>query len=271
MINRIKSLIFSPLINIKKILLKIESFFLTFSYVIKNYEKKQTQLFADLNLDRSKGLNLFNELKKNSKIFDRLMSSEHKVLFASLSLSNNNFKEVMEIGTFDGENALYLSKIFPSSKITTYDLDETDHYFKSSYNRKDKEIRKKFCDDRDSILKMSNNIVFKKSNSLNLTFSEKKFDLIWIDGAHGYPFVTIDIINSLRLLNNHGYLICDDVWKSSPLIQDEMYNSIATYETLNALKNCQLIEFQLIYKRLDKINNSNKRLRKYIAIVKKIN
>ena len=37
-------------------------------------------------------------------------------------------------------------------------------------------------------------------NSLELTNSKNSYDMIWIDGAHGYPYVTIDIINSLRLL-----------------------------------------------------------------------
>ena len=41
------------------------------------------------------------------------------------------------------------------------------------------------------------NINFKKMNSVKLIACKKKYDLIWIDGAHGYPVVCIDIINSL--------------------------------------------------------------------------
>ena len=32
-----------------------------------------------------------------------------------------------------------------------------------------------------------------------LSLDTYEFDLIWVDGAHGYPVVTTDIINALRL------------------------------------------------------------------------
>jgi len=58
-----------------------------------------------------------------------------------------------------------------------------------------------------------NNINFINLNSLNIKkyFKEKKFDLIWVDGDHLNPQVTIDIINSLDLLDNDGVICTDDV------------------------------------------------------------
>ena len=50
-------------------------------------------------------------------------------------------------------------------------------------------------------------------NSVKLIGEKDKFDLIWVDGAHGNPIVTIDIINSLNILNAEGLIMCDDVWK----------------------------------------------------------
>ena len=47
------------------------------------------------------------------------------------------------------------------------------------------------------------NVKFKQMNSIKLTYEQDEFDLIWIDGAHGYPFVTFDILNSLRLSNQN--------------------------------------------------------------------
>ena len=38
------------------------------------------------------------------------------------------------------------------------------------------------------------------------------YDLIWIDGAHGYPIITIDIVNSLRIINPKGIILCDDIY-----------------------------------------------------------
>ena len=52
--------------------------------------------------------------------------------------------------------------------------------------------------ERDKTLNISRNIQFKKMNSLELCNSDKSYDLIWVDGAHGYPNVTIDISNSIR-------------------------------------------------------------------------
>ena len=41
--------------------------------------------------------------------------------------------------------------------------------------------------ERDKILKKSANVIFRKTNSINMINFKEKYDLIWIDGAHGYP------------------------------------------------------------------------------------
>ena len=38
---------------------------------------------------------------------------------------------------------------------------------------------------------MKKNIKFEELNSLNLINYKEKFDLIWIDGAHGYPVLIL--------------------------------------------------------------------------------
>ena len=47
-----------------------------------------------------------------------------------------------------------------------------------------------------------------------------------------------------------------------------MYNSMGGYETLQELARANLIEYDLFYKRLNKLNNYNQDTRKYIAIYK---
>lgn len=269
MLIKLKKLIFSPIITLKKIFYKFQSFLLSINYNEGEFIKIQNQIFSSLNLNRNEGLKIFEKLKEEDKNLDSPMSSEHKVLFASISVSKEKYKEILEIGTHDGKNALYLSKIFPDSKITTIDLDDEDTLFIKSYDRADRSKREKFCMERDKTLNISRNIQFKKMNSLELCNSDKSYDLIWVDGAHGYPYVTIDISNSIRLINNNGILICDDIWKTKPYDQDDTYHSIASYETLLALQKANVLKFETIYKRLDKKNNSNKKFRKFIAIVKK--
>ena len=270
MLNKLKTLIISPIYSLKKIYYIFQSLYLVMTYNEENYKKEQTEFFSQLRLDREAGLKIFEKQQNEENILKTPMSSEHKVLLASISISKNVYKEILEIGTHDGKNAFYLSKIFPNSKITSIDLDEEDELFKNSYNREDAEKRQEFCKERDKILSLSKNINFQKMNSLKLYNSKKTFDLIWVDGAHGYPVASIDIINSVRLLNKKGLLLCDDVWKTKPLKQDETYHSLASYETLNALQDANILKFQTIYKRLDKNNNASKQFRKFIAIAEKL-
>ena len=96
--------------------------------------------------------------------------------------------------------------------------------------------------------------------------------MIWIDGAHGYPIVSIDIINAINLINDKGIIACDDILIDlNHQESDKIYNSIAAYETLSELKKQKLIDFQLIYKRLNAENNCVSFRRKFISIIKKIN
>jgi predicted O-methyltransferase YrrM len=253
----------------KKIYQKIINFFYQKKYNFSFYEKEQNYLFNKLNLDRKKGLKKIENIKNNFTFINNPMSSEHEILFSSISIKNNNIKNILEIGTYNGINSFLLSKLFPKANITTLDLDENDEVFKNYYNRQKIKERNMFIKKRKKILTKSKNIFFKKKNSVKLLLEKKKYDLIWIDGAHGYPFATIDILNSIRLLSSKGMILCDDVWLSKPDNQDFlMYNSIASYETLNILKNNDILTFHLLYKRLDKYNNSNPKLRKFTAFIK---
>lgn len=237
------------------------------------FEKEQNNIFNYYGLNREEGIKNLNLVKKNLDITlntNRGMSSEHEVIFSSLSLNKNrSITHILEIGTFDGFNALLLSKLFPNSNIDTIDLPENDDDFQDFYNRKNRVDD--FVLDRNNILSKNNNIKFLPLNSLKLLNHKKKYDLIWIDGAHGYPAVCIDIINSLHILNDNGIILCDDIFINlNHINSDKMYHSIASYETLNELKKQNLVNFRLIYKRLNPKNNCIEKKRKFIAIVKKI-
>ena len=99
----------------------------------------------------------------------------------------------MEIGTFDGSNAFLLSRLFPSASVLTIDLSKNTKSFQNSYGRNNELELKNFLKKRNDNLKLSKNIYFKEINSIKLFYEKDNFDLIWIDGAHGYPFVTFDI------------------------------------------------------------------------------
>ena len=87
-------------------------------------------------------------------------------------------------------------------------------------------------------------------NSLLLTQLDESFDLIWIDGAHGYPIVSMDVINSYRLGSQSAFVLIDDIWKDASE-SDKMYKSVGGFESLNALVEAGLIDsFSLFEKRL---------------------
>jgi predicted O-methyltransferase YrrM len=251
-----------------KIYRKIFFYFSKKNYDEKYYQEEQNKIFHRLNLNRTDGLKKLKEIKKDIK--ESMMSSEHEVLFSCLSLNNNiKISKILEIGTFDGINSLLMSKIFSNAKIDTIDLSYLDDDFKNFYDRQDKLFE--FIEYRNNILKNNNSIKFLEKNSINLINANKKYDLIWIDGGHGYPVVCADIINSLHLINNEGIIICDDIFVNLSLsMSDKMYNSIASYETLSLLKKEKLINLELIYKRLEVSANCLVNERKFIAIFKKI-
>jgi hypothetical protein len=95
----------------------------------------------------------------------------------------------------------FLSKIFKYSKIYTCDLKSNSKTFKLNYEGKNKSFINNFIKIRNKNLN-SKNIIFKEMNSFDLLKSFKKnyFDIIWLDGDHFDPQVTMDVISAFYLL-----------------------------------------------------------------------
>lgn len=238
------------------------------------YHSDQDSRYKKLYLDRASGLQKLNKVLKQLNLdeYDERngMYSEHMVIIASISECDlYNIDSVLEIGTWTGEFALIMSLLFPDAKITTIDLPPDEDNFKNFYDR-DKNL-KQFLEFRNLNLKSKDNINFIEMNSISLTeINKETFDLIWVDGAHGYPTVAADIINAFRILNNGGICLIDDVWDNIGK-SDKMYKSIGAYETIVELKNSNIIsEFYLFLKRLEPKKNI-KANKKYVGAFKKLN
>ena len=120
MINILKKLHKIP----SKIFFKLKYLIGKFNYKEKIYVEKQNKKYEKLSLNRDLGLKKLIEIKNKYKIPNREMSSEHEVFFSALSFNSQiNFKKILEIGTFDGNNAYLLSLIFPNAEIDTIDLE----------------------------------------------------------------------------------------------------------------------------------------------------
>ena len=228
----------------------------------------QNLRYSQFGLDRCAGVARLNEVLVSLDLeeYDEMngMYSEHMVLFAALSVSKaSSSLAILEIGTWNASFTKILSSLFPSSEILTIDLPVQDDDFVSSYGRS--RNVDKFLALRAKNLKNLNNVKFVEMNSLMLSIEvAHKFDLVWVDGAHGYPTVACDIANTVRLLNENGICLVDDVWDNLSF-NDKMYKSIGAFESLLALSDAGLIEKPLLFlKRLSPVKNI-KRHQKFIA------
>lgn len=238
----------------------------------KTIAYRQADLFHKVGLNRAAGLHkldavCFDIFGRNYDENDGLFS-EHVILLSAISL-NPEFKirSILEIGTFDGRTACLLSKLFPGAGIVTIDLPDKSKEYSGMYQRGDTAAA--FAAARDLLLGKFPAVKFKQMNSINLfEWSANQFDLVWIDGAHGYPVVAMDIINSLRLATDGGLVLIDDVWTDIEA-SDPIYNSIGAYESLRALVSANAIAwFVLFHKRLSPARNV-KGNRKYIGFFRK--
>lgn len=264
---RIGQFIFNPSKIPIKISRKIRTLKELRQFDLAEFISRQVKIFNGYGLSRDEGVKKKLTLDLASIGLNE-MESEHSIFFSALSVSKlHTIRRVLEIGTYDGKNAKLLSLLFPDSEIVTYDLSDDDPIFINSYSRSDPAELSRFVDERNAILKGCSNVKQIQKNSLSLSVeSDPKYDLIWVDGAHGYPTVAIDIANSLRLLNSKGILICDDVWINT-IEEDSMYKSVATYETLEALRHAKQIKYDLLLKRLSANYSATTEKRKYIALV----
>lgn len=144
---------------------------------------------------------------KNKKITEDYFSSHAFNFNEILKTQNKNF-QYLEIGSFEGNSTIFIAKNFPLSKISCVDTwIKTEEYDKDiSFTN----IEKNF----DNNIEEFNNIEkFKMSSDEFFVSNSKKFDIIYVDGYHYGPQVYKDVYNSWKILNNNGYLFCDDyIW-----------------------------------------------------------
>ena len=264
-------ILIKKMLNIpRKILFFLNVQYLSFKGSDKKIINKQNQKFEQLGLNRTKALEKIDETCRKilSTNFDENngMFSEHLVLLSAISLKRKTVTNILEIGTFDGIASTLISNLFPNAKIVTIDLPKSDEDFKNTYERS-KNVND-FIKRRKFNLLNSPNVTFKEMNSILLCKQIKnEYDLIWIDGAHGYPIITIDIINSLRLLKKGGLILIDDVYVNISK-NDRMYESVAAFETLKELKKASLISnYFLFNKRIGLKFNIKGKTEKFVGLI----
>ncbi|PPR41511.1 MAG: hypothetical protein CFH22_00543 [Alphaproteobacteria bacterium MarineAlpha5_Bin12] len=238
----------------------INTFYSKF-YNKNKFLEEQIQIFNNLGWNYNDSLKSLNKILIKNELdnFDDSkvsMISQHLIAFCSIKKKP---KRILEIGTYDGFTSFLLSKIFPESEIITLDLNDNSNIYNKTYNRSNKNIKSDLITKRNLNIQDSR-IKFIQDNSFNLPkYNLKNFDLIWVDGDHNYPALAWDICNAFNLLNENGYLLCDDIY----------FNRSETHHILNYLQNEKIIQVSYILKRVSNIFSANPFIRKHIAIIKK--
>jgi len=231
--------------------------------------EEQNELFRQCGLSRNDGAAAVEQILRLHPDLASSMQSEHHVLFGAIS-AGKKVARILEIGTFDGRGTAMLANLFPNAQIDSIDLPDDHSAFKESYHRKDDSVRQAFIKKRNERLGAYPNVSFEQLNSVSILNSPReKYDLIWVDGDHGYPTVAIDIVNAIRLLSAGGLVLCDDVTKTATNSRhgaNSMYASIGAFQTLNALANAGVVKFTLVFKRLTPKANADPHRRKFIAV-----
>ena len=143
----------------------------------------------------------------SNKIISNDYFSAHAYYFYNLLIKLPKDFKYLEIGSYEGNSALYVSTNFPKSSVTCVDLWEGVE----EYEGKDFSIIEK---NFDFNLQGLNNINKIKSTSDNFFIKNKiMFDFIYVDGNHKFDYVFRDCLNAWRFLNKGGFLVCDDyIW-----------------------------------------------------------
>lgn len=240
-------------------------------YDLEKIRSLERTKFDALGLDYDAGLKKLDQvlagLGKPPYGLQDGIASVHWILFACLSLKST-VRNILEIGTYDGETALVLSRLFPESRITTFDLPENDPIFTSSYHRESDEVRDRFKAEQAKNTS-DPRITLVQRNSFFLPDAVKeKFDLIWIDGGHHYPEAAWDICNAYHLCAAGGWILCDDVLPHPKAFRDD-YVSNDSFKTLEyaRLRTGENVTYFL--KRESPRWSANPRKRKFVSLWRK--
>lgn len=194
-----------------------KNFYYKINYQIK--KKANFNIFFNYIIDRLKHPFVQLNKKKYRKLHQSyLQNKKISTDFFSIntyywnSIINKHFKEFsyLEIGSWEGNSALYILKNFKTKNVVCVDIwDLYNDKFKEEHLERFKNFKynlKEF-DKKFSFFKSTSDKFFENNN--------EKFDVIYIDGSHEAPQVYKDLNNSWNCLNNNGIIICDDYFYGS--------------------------------------------------------
>lgn len=189
--------------------------------------KSNSSIFILISFLYTKLINLF--VKRKIVKFKK----KHQILLSGKKITNDFFSanaynfyyylnklkpdfDYLEIGSYEGNSAVFVANTFIKSKI--YCVDNwvgTDEYVDHiSFSKIEQNFNSNTFNYENIIKNKCLSDEFFQDNS-------KMFDAIYIDGYHHGAQVYKDCINSWKFLKNDGLLICDDyIWRFYSNLRD---------------------------------------------------
>ena len=157
--------------------------------------------------------NLFYKIMKNELILTKDWFSTNittwNAIFKKFKLINTEPK-ILEIGSYEGCSAVFFLNYFKNSEVTCIETFRgSDEHSKIDFTT----IKKNFLENTKKFQKRIALYEGPSENFFNLKNTQKKYDLIYIDGSHHYDDVIQDANNSFNVLNKNGIIIFDDFLK----------------------------------------------------------
>ena len=182
-----------------------------FYYRIRYLTKKKAPLrvFFHFIIDRIKHPFTKSQKKLYRKLHQNYLKNKqtttdyfsiHTYYWHKIIIKNFKTFSYLEIGSWEGNSALFILKNYTTDNVVCVDLWE-----------KSSEINKNFENFKLNMEEFKNKFSFFRETSDNFFINNKdKFDIIYIDGSHESIQVYKDINNAWNFLNIGGILICDD-------------------------------------------------------------
>ena len=226
-----------------------------------NFDLIRSYLFHSLKLkinkkNRKKFIADYKTFLQGKKITHDFFSRNIFDWYKVLDKFKNEKLKYLEIGSFEGNSALFVIKYFKNFSLVCVDqwkqLDERDGSREGYEHLPIDTIERNFDDN----LKNYNSRFVKKKISSDLFFVKnvELFDIIFIDGSHYAKDVWNDCLNSWSILKKNGILILDDYfWKGYEDLQDNPAFAINKFlkKIKNEYKVIRLTKFQLFLKKIN--------------------
>ena len=219
--------------------------YLLHSFKIKIEKKKRKNFIKNYK-------NFLNKKKITYDFFSRNVFD----WFIILNKFENKKFDYLEIGSFEGNSALFVLEYFKNSHLVCVDqwkqLHEKDGKNEGYEHLSIETVERNFDDNLKSYFsritknKISSELFFNKNN--------QKFDIVFVDGSHHADDVAKDCMSSWSVLKKNGILILDDFfWKGYDDLKNNPAYAINQFliKIKNKYKLINLTKFQLF---LEKVN-----------------